>query len=92
MEPGDFQKRRDLLKNRLIIRTRNQEISRPTRSRTPSLKDLEVLRPTMALMDLMELHKLQQRLEGLCQIENELTMEKRNEEIKPFSETVDSYH
>ncbi|RXN30800.1 putative cadherin-1-like protein [Labeo rohita] len=38
----------------------NQEISRPARSRTPSLKDLEILRFTMAWMDLRELHRLHQ--------------------------------
>ncbi len=64
---------KDFLKNRVIIRTGHPEISRPAKFRTPSLKALEPLRPNMAWMDLLELHKLQQQqwlllLEGLFQI------------------------
>jgi len=38
----------------------NKEISRPARSRTPGLKDLETLRPTMGWIELMKRHRLEQ--------------------------------
>ncbi len=41
MESGDFHKKTDYLKNKVIIRTGHPEISRPARFRTPSLKALE---------------------------------------------------
>ncbi len=95
VEPGDFHRENDFLNNRVIIRTGHPEMSRPARFRTPSLKSLEPLRPTMAWMDLMELHKLQQQqwlllLEGLFQIEMNGQWKREKRRDQTILETMDS--
>ncbi len=92
VEPEDFHNKKDFLKNRVTIRTGHTDIYRPARFRTPSLKDLEPLRPTVAWMDLMELHKLQQQqclllLEGLFQIEMNGQWKRETRRDKPAKDS-----
>ncbi|KAL0201295.1 hypothetical protein M9458_004482, partial [Cirrhinus mrigala] len=58
VEPEDFRKKKDFIKNRVITVTK--KIKRFPDLQDPGPKDLEILRFTMAWMDLREPHRLQQ--------------------------------